>query len=115
MINLRVLVRDRVSTSLGLSQQRYGEGSVNIFLEDINDHDPVFIGLPYHTIFCVKENLHLPEHSRLIADLTSPSHILSQLHQACQSNNFKVCFHFPYSANSFSLDDISWYDRIFLF
>uniref|UniRef100_A0A158R7Q9 Cadherin domain-containing protein n=1 Tax=Taenia asiatica TaxID=60517 RepID=A0A158R7Q9_TAEAS len=88
VVRLRVLVRDRIATSSGLRQQRYGEGLVNVHLEDINDHAPVFIGLPYHATFCVKEHSQSPKQSKL-SEL-APSHTLSQLHQACQSNYFKV-------------------------
>ncbi|CDS40649.1 fat cadherin tumor suppressor [Echinococcus multilocularis] len=88
VVRLRVLVRDRVVTSSGLRQLRYGEGLVNVHLEDINDHVPVFVGLPYHATFCVKEHFQSPKQSKL-SEL-APSHTLSQLHQACQSNYFKV-------------------------
>ncbi|VDM31294.1 unnamed protein product [Hydatigera taeniaeformis] len=88
VVRLRVLVRDCVVTSSGLRQQRYGEGLVNVYLEDINDHTPFFVGLPYHATFCVKDHSQTMEPSKL-SELAS-SHILSQLHQACQSNYFKV-------------------------
>lgn len=90
ILRLRVLVRDRVSTSLGMSQQRFGEGWINVHLEDINDHNPQFIGLPYHTTFCVKEHPHAADSSKFDGLTTPANHILSQLQEACQSNYFKV-------------------------
>lgn len=90
VVRLRVFVRDHISTSLGKSQQRFGDGFVNIYLEDINDHSPMFVGLPYHATFCVKEHPLSSDQSKL-SGLTTPSaHILSQLQEACQSNYFKV-------------------------
>ncbi|KAL5111856.1 Protocadherin Fat 4 [Taenia crassiceps] len=91
VVRLRVLVRDRIATSSGLRQQRYGEGLVNVHLRDINDHAPVFVGLPYHATFCVKEHSQSSEQSK-ISEL-APSHTLSQLHQACQSNYFKIRYY----------------------
>lgn len=92
VIRLRVLVRDRVSSSLGMSQQRFGEGWINVHLEDINDHDPEFIGLLYHTTFCVKEHSLTSDPPQFNGLTTPASHVLSQLQEACQSNFFKVRF-----------------------
>ncbi|VDD74274.1 unnamed protein product [Mesocestoides corti] len=87
VITLRVLVRDHIFVS-GPSHPRLGEGIVNIQLEDINDHAPVFVGQPYHAIFCVKENLERHDQAKLPD--RAPPHYLSLLRQACQSNYFKV-------------------------
>lgn len=87
VVYLRVIVRD-----FSGNFDRAGEAVVRVHLIDINDHAPKFVDLPYHAIFCVKETL--PQQlDRKPADahgLESPSHVLSKLRQACQSNYFKA-------------------------
>ncbi|VDK32290.1 unnamed protein product [Dibothriocephalus latus] len=87
-ITLRVLARERSSNSVGI-------GLVRLFLEDINDHDPVFHGQPYHAIFCVREK-HNKQTTSLAAKTNAatvaspPTILLPRLIQACQTNFFKV-------------------------
>lgn len=86
MLALRVIVRDlEVSPR---SQQRIGEALIRVHLEDINDHAPQFIGLPFHATFCVKETTQLLSFQ---GEAGRPSsHIMSRLKHACQSNHFEV-------------------------
>ncbi|KAF7255309.1 hypothetical protein EG68_08025 [Paragonimus skrjabini miyazakii] len=68
-VTMHVLVRDM--------HNRLGRAVVRIHLSDINDHTPLFIGQPYHAVFCLSSAIST---DRLRPDTELP----------CRQNHFQV-------------------------
>ncbi|KAF6778791.1 hypothetical protein AHF37_02804 [Paragonimus kellicotti] len=68
-MTMHVLVRDM--------HNRLGRAIVRIHLSDINDHTPLFIGQPYHAVFCLS--------SAISTDRSRPDTELP-----CRQNHFQV-------------------------